>query len=110
MVSSTRFNPSNEYSFVIRVLLNRPVELADADLVAVPQRSVENAADGEAPEIFAVIQVVHQNLQNAVGVAFGLGICVEIASKSGRRFSDSSSGFIFATPSFALVYTTGKSS
>ena len=57
MVSSTRFRPSKEYSLVILVLWIRAVEFGDGDFVAVAQRAVEDAADGEAAEVVAVIEI-----------------------------------------------------
>ena len=44
--------------------VNGAVELADGDFVAVAQRAVEDAADGEAAQIVAVIEIGDQHLQN----------------------------------------------
>src|ERR1041385_7727436 len=50
-------------------LLNRTIKLCDRHIISRTQRSVEDAADGQAPEIIAVIEIRHQQLQDAIGLA-----------------------------------------
>ena len=47
------------------------VELADAYVFAALQGAVEDAADGDAAEKIAVIEIHHLNLQHAFGIAVG---------------------------------------
>ena len=42
-----------------------------ADFIAQAQRAVEDAADGQASQVIAVIEIRHQQLQDAVGIAGG---------------------------------------
>ena len=50
-------------------LLHRPVALGDGDVLAGAQRAVEDACDGQAAEIVAVIEIRHQHLQRSVRIA-----------------------------------------
>ena len=54
-------------------LVKRAVQLGDGHFIAVPQRAVEHAADGQAAQVIAVIEIRHQQLQDAVGIADGRG-------------------------------------
>ena len=54
-------------------LLLRAIELADGDLVAERDLAVEDAADGEAPEVVARVQVGYQGLERRAGIAAGRG-------------------------------------
>ena len=72
-VMSTRFSPLKENSLVIRTFCKRAVELGDADFLAGAQRAVEDARDGQPAEVVAVIEIRHQDLQRAIGVAGGRG-------------------------------------
>ena len=56
---------------MILVLCNEPSRLAMATSSPYLQRAVEDAADAEAAEVVAVIQVGDQHLQDAVGIADG---------------------------------------
>ena len=49
--------------------LHAAVELADRHLVADAHAAVEHPADGDAPQVVARIEVRHQHLQAALGVA-----------------------------------------
>ncbi len=51
--------------------LQGAVELGNADILAGAQRAVEDARDGQPPEVIAVIEIRHQDLQRAIGVAGG---------------------------------------
>ena len=50
-------------------LVQRSVQLGDGDVFASVHASVEHARDGQAPEIVAVVEIRHQNLQRAGGIA-----------------------------------------
>src|ERR1039458_314683 len=52
-------------------LLDLAVELGDADFLAGAQRAVEDARDGQAAEVVAVIKICDQDLQRRGGVAGG---------------------------------------
>ena len=49
------------------------IELGNGDIFAGMHLAVEDARDGEASEIVAVIEVGDQNLQRPGGIALGLG-------------------------------------
>src|SRR4030095_6174743 len=49
--------------------LQSPVQLHDSHFVAETQRAAENPSDSESPEVLAVVQVRHQKLQHAFGIA-----------------------------------------
>ena len=66
---STRFSPSNAYSLVTFVVLNGCVQLAHGDRVADLHAAVEDAADRDAAEIVARIEVGDEQLQRRVRVA-----------------------------------------
>ncbi len=66
-------------------LLNPAVEMADRDFVAMPQRALKHAADGEAAQVIAVIEVGHLGLQDGVGSPAGGGMCFTMASNSGLQ-------------------------
>ena len=51
--------------------VQRAIELGDANVFAGVHGAVEHARDGEAPQIVAVIEIGHQNLQRARGIALG---------------------------------------
>src|SRR3989442_1665517 len=54
-------------------LLNTAVELCDSNLVSDPKRTVENAGNGQASEIVAVIEVCYEDLQCASRIAGRIG-------------------------------------
>ena len=70
---SVRFSPAKENSLVILVFCMRAVALGDGDFFAGAQRAVEDARDGQAAEIVAVVEIGDQHLQRPVGIARGLG-------------------------------------
>ena len=45
------------------------IQLADADIFAALQRAVKHAANRDAPEKIAVVQIHNLNLQHAIGIA-----------------------------------------
>ena len=53
-------------------LLQRAVALGDSHVFAGTQGAVEDARNRQATEIVAVIQIGHQHLQRAIGIALGL--------------------------------------
>ena len=57
--------------------LQRAVQLADAHLVAQVQRAVEDAADGQAAQVVAVVEVGHLQLQHAVRIAGRAGAVLQ---------------------------------
>ena len=78
---------------MILVLWNDAVQFGDGHFVAEAQRAVEDAADGQASEVIAVIQIRDQQLQDRVGIAgAAAGVFARMVSKSGRRLVLSSSG------------------
>ena len=79
------------------------VALGDGHVVAVLERAVEDAADAEAAEIVAVIQVGDQHLEHAVGVADGRRDVLHDGVEQGRRSVASSSILDLATPVLAMV-------
>src|SRR5271157_4645229 len=52
-------------------VVERAVALGDGHGVAISQGAIENAADGQAAQVIAVIQVGHQHLEHAIGIAHG---------------------------------------
>ena len=62
-VMSTRFRPSKAKSFVTFVSCTLPIELADGDRVADLDAAVEDAADRDAPEVVARVEVGDEDLQ-----------------------------------------------
>ena len=100
---STRFSPEKENSLVILRFLQRAVQLGDADFFAGAQGAVEDARDRQAPEVVAVVQIGHQNLQRAGGSPSGGGMCLTMASNSGRRSSPPPLMSVDAVPVLALV-------
>ena len=54
--------------------VKRAVQLDDGDFIAVPQRAVEDATDGQAAEIVAVIEIGDQKLKRSGGSPFGAGM------------------------------------
>ena len=68
-VMSMRFRPSKAKSLVTFVSCTRPIELADGDRVADLDAAVEDAADRDAAEVVARVEVGDQHLQRRVGVA-----------------------------------------
>ncbi len=66
---STRFRPSKAYSLVTFVWWIVRVQLADGNGIPDVDPAVEDAADGNAPEVVARIQVGDQQLQRRVGIA-----------------------------------------
>ena len=52
--------------------MQRAIQLGDADFFAGVHGAVEHARDGEAAQIVAVVEIGHQNLQRAVGIAFAV--------------------------------------
>jgi hypothetical protein len=67
--ASTRRRPSNEYSFVIFVGCIVPSRLAIHHLVADLDAAREDAADAQASQVVAVVQVRDQELEGALGRA-----------------------------------------
>ncbi len=68
-VMSVRFSPENENSFVIFVFCNDPSSLAMANVFAGVHRAVENTSNGQPPQVIAVIEIGHQDLQRARRIA-----------------------------------------
>ena len=86
IVSSTRFRPSNEYSFVICVFCSEPSSFTMPTSSPMTERAVEHAPDREPAEIVAVIEIGHQ--QSAAYLPdrpAAPGMCLTIASNSGRK-------------------------
>ena len=57
--------------------LEGAIELGDADLIAAAQGSLENASDGDAAEIIAVIEIGDLNLECLLRIARGRGDGIE---------------------------------
>ena len=66
---STRLRPSNANSFVTCVSLHDAVELHHGHRVVQTHRAVEDAADGDASEVVARIEVGDEHLQRRLRVA-----------------------------------------
>ena len=85
-------------------LVERAVELGDGHFVAVPQRAVEHAADGQAAQVIAVIEIGDQQLQDRIGIARRrrdvLQDGFEQRAQVGRMRLPWT---VFAMPAFALV-------
>jgi len=62
---SVRLSPLKLNSFGDLDLFDLAVELGDADFFSGAQRAVEDARDGEAARVVAVIEIGDQNLQRA---------------------------------------------
>ena len=68
------------------------------------QRAVEDAADGQAAQVIAVVEVGHQQLQHGVGIALRRrDVLHDGFEQRLSGLSDSSSGLYLAMPSRALV-------
>ena len=85
---STRFRPSKANSLVTFVCCDRAVELQHRHRVVQLHRAVEDAADRDAPEVVAGVEVGDQHLQRRRrDRPRGGGTCSTMASNSGRRSS-----------------------
>ena len=73
-------------------------------------RAVEDAADRDAAEVVARVEVGDEHLQRRVGVAARRRHVSTMASNSGRRSSPAPSADGLDVPARALVYSTGNSS
>ena len=69
----------------MRVRHSLPSSLLIPTSVAALERAVEDAADRDAAEKFAVVEVHHLNLQRAFGIARGRRNALTIASNSGSK-------------------------
>src|SRR5437667_411267 len=63
--------------------LNRFVELADAHFVANVQSAVDDASNGEAAKILAVVEISDLQLQNAVSISSRAGNAGKNSFKQG---------------------------
>jgi hypothetical protein len=81
----------------------RAVQLADGHGVAEAQRAGEDAPDGQAPQVVAVIQVGDQHLQHLVRIARRLGDMPQDGVEQRLQVGRGSSMEFFATPVLATV-------